>query len=200
MICGNQHEGGRSNAGVNLTKEIRTTLPYCKRQHPSKGRNQVDAGSEAATLSQVQNPKLGICTIYIFAKYKKVDIRLPKKREKNPMAQGRSTELISMIKWIQTSMLSIQDSLCIERLVIYCQTTGVSTAHATHCATYHILYPVSAAHTSIFRIDSNFTSYLFMYTSPQNWCADARAHLKKIILFSFSGNESYYTNAFDEYH
>ena len=40
-----------------------------------------------------------------------------------------------------------------ERLVIYCQTTGVSAAHATHCATY--CTPVSAAHTSIFRMDSN---------------------------------------------
>ena len=29
-----------------------------------------------------------------------------------------------------------QVALHLERLVIYCQTTGVSTAHATHCATY----------------------------------------------------------------
>ena len=28
-----------------------------------------------------------------------------------PMAQGRSTEIISMIKWIRTSRLSIQNSL-----------------------------------------------------------------------------------------
>ena len=43
-----------------------------------------------------------------------------------------------------------------ERLVIHCRKTSVSAAHATHCAT---LQPMSAAYMSIFRMDSNSTSY-----------------------------------------
>ena len=39
---------------------------------------------------------------------------------------------------------------------IYCQTTSVSAAHAL-C---HLLYPVSAVHASILRMDSNSTSYV----------------------------------------
>ena len=42
---------------------------------------------------------------------KKVDIRLPGNGNSTPMAQGRSTEIISMIEWIRTSRLSIQISL-----------------------------------------------------------------------------------------
>ena len=70
----------------------------------------------------------------------------------------RYAKTISMIKWIRTSRLSIKNSLfgldarvsvrhwtlvqCRgwrgrrERLVIYCQTSSVSAAHATHCAAY----------------------------------------------------------------
>jgi hypothetical protein len=44
-----------------------------------------------------------------------------------------------------------------ERLVMYCQTTSVSAAHSN--ALCCLLYPVSAALTSIFRIDSKCTSY-----------------------------------------
>ena len=40
-----------------------------------------------------------------------------------------------------------------QRLVIYCQTNSACYALC------HILYPVSAAHTNIFRMDSNYTSY-----------------------------------------
>jgi len=58
-----------------------------------------------------------------------------------------------------------------ERLVIYCQTTGVSAAHASHCATY---YPVSAAHTNIFRMDSNSTSYQSPQSEGSTCC---RTHL-----------------------
>ena len=35
------------------------------------------------------------------------------KREFNAMAQGRSTQIISMIQWIQTSRLSIKNSLSV---------------------------------------------------------------------------------------
>ena len=44
----------------------------------------------------------------------KVDIRLPGKRIQAPMAQGRSTKVISMIKWIRTSRLSKQNSLSLK--------------------------------------------------------------------------------------
>ena len=33
-------------------------------------------------------------------------------------------------------LVLLGDGLALERLVIYCQTTGASAAHATHCATY----------------------------------------------------------------
>ena len=42
---------------------------------------------------------------------RKVDVRFPGKEIQTPMAQGRSTKIISMIKWIQTSKLSIKNSL-----------------------------------------------------------------------------------------
>jgi len=91
------------------------------------------------------------------------------------MAQGRSINIISMIKWIRTSRLSIKNSLSAPLA-----TQGISGfPSATHSereignllpnnrrqrrtcyALCHILYPVSAAHTSIFRMDSNSTSYL----------------------------------------
>ena len=41
----------------------------------------------------------------------KVDIRLPEKGIQTPMAQGRSTKIISMIKWIRTSRPSIKNSV-----------------------------------------------------------------------------------------
>jgi len=41
----------------------------------------------------------------------KVDIRLPEKGIQTLMALGRSTKIISMIKWIRTSRLSIKISL-----------------------------------------------------------------------------------------
>jgi hypothetical protein len=40
-----------------------------------------------------------------------VDIRLPGKGNSNPVAQGRSSRIISMIKWTRTSRLSIKISL-----------------------------------------------------------------------------------------
>ena len=42
---------------------------------------------------------------------KKVDMRLPGKGIQTPIAQGRSTEIISMIKWIRTSRLSMNSSV-----------------------------------------------------------------------------------------
>ena len=42
---------------------------------------------------------------------RKDDIRLPGKGGSNSMAQGRSTNIISMIGWIRTSRLSIRNSL-----------------------------------------------------------------------------------------
>ena len=42
---------------------------------------------------------------------RKVDIRLTEKEIQTPTAQGRSTKIISMIKWIRTSRLSIKNSL-----------------------------------------------------------------------------------------
>ena len=42
---------------------------------------------------------------------RKVDIRLPGKVHSKSMAQGRSTKIISMIKWIRISRLSIKNSL-----------------------------------------------------------------------------------------
>ena len=47
-----------------------------------------------------------------------------------------------------------------ERLIIYCQTTSVSAAHATHCVTY-MLYPVSTAHTS--------TNGFKLHLPPDSW-------------------------------
>jgi len=44
-----------------------------------------------------------------------------------------------------------------EILVIYCQTTSVSAAHATHCATY--CTPCRPLLRAFFRMDSNSTSY-----------------------------------------
>jgi len=45
---------------------------------------------------------------------RKVDIRLPEKGIQTPMAQGRSTIIISMIKWIRTSRLLIKNSLSLK--------------------------------------------------------------------------------------
>jgi len=45
---------------------------------------------------------------------RKVDIWLPGKETSTPMAQGRSTKTISMIKWIRTSRLSIKNSVSLE--------------------------------------------------------------------------------------
>ena len=47
---------------------------------------------------------------------RKVDKRQPGKGNSNSMAQGRSTETISMIKWICTSRLSIRISLSLQEL------------------------------------------------------------------------------------
>ena len=44
----------------------------------------------------------------------------------------REFEIPNMAGFTDTAMIR----KAIERLVIYCQTTGVSAAHATHCATY----------------------------------------------------------------
>ena len=35
-----------------------------------------------------------------------------------PMAQGRSTQIISMIKWIRTRLLSIKKSLCTQLRIV----------------------------------------------------------------------------------
>ena len=43
-----------------------------------------------------------------------VDMRLPGKGNSTPMVQGRSTKIISIIKWIRTSRLSIKNSLSYE--------------------------------------------------------------------------------------
>ena len=42
---------------------------------------------------------------------RKVDVRLPGKGNSTPVAQGRSTKIISMIMWTRTSRLSIKISL-----------------------------------------------------------------------------------------
>ena len=51
---------------------------------------------------------------------RKVDIRLTDEGVQTPMAQGRSTKIISMIKWIRTSKLSIKISLS---LILECTAT-----------------------------------------------------------------------------
>ena len=47
---------------------------------------------------------------------RKVDIRLHGKGIQTPMAQGRSTEIIYMIRWIRTSRLSIKNSRSLQGL------------------------------------------------------------------------------------
>ena len=43
--------------------------------------------------------------------YRKVDIRLPEKGNARSMAHGRSTKMISMIKWIRTRRAMWQEEL-----------------------------------------------------------------------------------------
>jgi len=50
----------------------------------------------------------------LFVNNGKIDIRLLGKGNSNPMAQVRSTKIISMIKWIRTSSLLIKISLLCE--------------------------------------------------------------------------------------
>ena len=61
-------------------------------------------------------------------------------------------------------------SVSVERLVIYCQTTSVSAAYSD--ALCCLLYPVVAALTSIFRMDSKSTSYSVSVARDEQRFAD----------------------------
>ena len=59
------------------------------------------------------------------ANARKVDVRLYLEKEIHPpLAQGRSTKIISVIKWIRTSRLSIKSSLSANG--------GLPIFHSTH--------------------------------------------------------------------
>ena len=51
------------------------------------------------------------CVQHVASQTRKVDMRLPKNKNQIPIAQGRSTQFISMIKLIWTSRLSMKNSL-----------------------------------------------------------------------------------------
>ena len=46
---------------------------------------------------------------------RKADIRLPGKGIQTPIAQGRSTQIIPMAKWVRTGRLSMNNSLSLPR-------------------------------------------------------------------------------------
>ena len=48
---------------------------------------------------------------FVLCSDRQVDTRLPGNGNSNPHGQGRSSKIISMIKWIRTSRVSIKKSL-----------------------------------------------------------------------------------------
>ena len=81
--------------------------------------------------------------------------------------RGRTGEAVKETNPITSTMLATQSNLMKLRQVV----TEIGNLlpnsqrqHRTCYALCHILYPVSAAHTSIFRMDSNSTSYWHRHT------------------------------------
>ena len=56
------------------------------------------------------------------------------------MAQGQSTEIISMVKWIRTSRLSIETSVLTREAVPWCPPYGLQgyLAHKNHYSPWQV--------------------------------------------------------------
>ena len=121
----------------------------------------LDYGSKAAYLRPGYEPTRG------------VDIRLPGKGIQTPMAQGRSTKIISMIKWIRTSRLSTKNSLSGGRTwTVYSKSSSrVRVTAVTPRACFSVQGSLPEGEGRVLETSTLAQYYNYLYSSATNCIA-----------------------------